>query len=164
MRGRYRWWIGGLLFLSTVINYLDRQTLSVLGPTLKTEFSWSNQDFALIIIAFRIAYAVMQTVSGRVLDRVGTRRGLTVSVLWYSTVAVLTSLATGLRSFCGFRFLLGAGEDKTVRLWELEIGRCVATEPTSGAALCLSVSADGRRAAVGTYDRKVLVWDVNRPA
>ena len=110
MRGRYRWWIGGLLFLSTVINYLDRQTLSVLGPTLKTEFSWSNQDFALIIIAFRIAYAVMQTVSGRLLDRVGTRRGLTFSVLWYSTVAVLTSLATGLRSFCGFRFLLGAGE------------------------------------------------------
>ena len=52
----------------------------------------------------------MQTVSGRVLDRIGTRRGLTLSVLWYSTVAVLTSLATGLRSFCAFRFLLGAGE------------------------------------------------------
>lgn len=110
LRGHYRWWIGGLLFLSTVINYLDRQTLSVLGPTLKLEFGWSNQDFALIIIAFRIAYAVMQTVAGRVLDRVGTRSGLTLSVLWYSTVAVLTSLATGLRSFCGFRFLLGAGE------------------------------------------------------
>jgi ACS family hexuronate transporter-like MFS transporter len=110
VRGRYRWWIGGLLFLSTVINYLDRQTLSVLGPTLKTEFSWSNQDFALIIIAFRIAYTVMQTVGGRVLDRIGTRRGLTLSVLWYSVVAVLTSLATGLKSFCAFRFLLGAGE------------------------------------------------------
>jgi MFS transporter, ACS family, hexuronate transporter len=110
VRGRYRWWIGGLLFLSTVINYLDRQTLSVLGPTLKTEFRWSNQDFALVIIAFRIAYTVMQTVGGRVLDRIGTRRGLTLSVLWYSTVAVLTSLATGLRSFCAFRFLLGAGE------------------------------------------------------
>ncbi len=110
MRGNYRWWIGGLLFLSTVINYLDRQTLSVLGPTLKMEFHWSNQDFALIIISFRIAYAVMQTVCGRVLDRIGTRNGLTFSVLWYSTVAVLTSLATGLWSFCAFRFLLGAGE------------------------------------------------------
>ena len=110
MRGRLRWWIGGLLFASTVINYLDRQTLSVLGPTLKTEFRWSNQDFALIIIAFRVAYAVMQTVAGRVLDRVGTRNGLTLSVVWYSSVAVLTSLASGLRSFCGFRFLLGAGE------------------------------------------------------
>ena len=110
LKEHYRWWIGGLLFLSTVINYLDRQTLSVLGPTLKVEFHWSNQDFALIIIAFRIAYAVMQTVAGRVLDRVGTRSGLTLSVLWYSTVAVLTSFATGLRGFCGFRFLLGAGE------------------------------------------------------
>jgi len=52
----------------------------------------------------------MQTVSGRFLDRVGTRNGLTLSVVWYSTVAALTSLAGGLRSFCGFRFLLGAGE------------------------------------------------------
>ncbi len=65
MRGRYRWWIGGLLFLSTVINYLDRQTLSVLAPSLKTEFHWTNQDFALVVISFRVAYAVMQTVSGR---------------------------------------------------------------------------------------------------
>ncbi|HVO09373.1 MAG TPA: MFS transporter [Vicinamibacteria bacterium] len=99
-----------MLFASTVINYLDRQTLSVLGPTLKHDFRWSNQDFALIIISFRIAYAIMQTVAGRVLDRVGTRNGLTLSVLWYSTVAALTSLAGGLRSFCSFRFLLGAGE------------------------------------------------------
>jgi MFS transporter, ACS family, hexuronate transporter len=110
LKGKLRWWIGGLLFASTVINYLDRQTLSVLGPLLKTEYSWSNQDFALIVIAFRISYSIGQTISGRLLDRIGTRTGLTVSVLWYSTAAVLTSLATGLRSFCAFRFLLGAGE------------------------------------------------------
>jgi hypothetical protein len=105
-----RWWIGALLFASTVINYIDRQTLSVLGPHLKTEFHWSNQDFALIVIAFRVAYAVMQTVSGRFVDRLGTRKGLTLSVVWYSCAAMLTSLAGGLASFCGFRFLLGAGE------------------------------------------------------
>jgi ACS family hexuronate transporter-like MFS transporter len=110
VKGKLRWWIGGLLFASTVINYLDRQTLSVLGPLLKTEYSWSNQDFALIVIAFRISYSIGQTISGRLLDRIGTRTGLTISVLWYSTAAVLTSLATGLRSFCAFRFLLGAGE------------------------------------------------------
>ena len=110
LRGNYRWWIGGLLFLSTFINYLDRQTLNVLGPTLKVEFHWSNQDFALIIISFRIAYTVMQTVGGRILDRLGTRTGLTVTVAWYSTVACLTSLGSGLWSFCAFRFLLGAGE------------------------------------------------------
>jgi MFS transporter, ACS family, aldohexuronate transporter len=110
MRGRYRWWIGGLLFLSTVINYLDRQTLNVLGPVLKVQFRWSNEDFALIIIAFRIAYTIMQTAGGRLLDRLGTRNGLTLTVLWYSTVACLTSLGNGLWSFCSFRFLLGSGE------------------------------------------------------
>ncbi len=105
-----RWWIGGLLFLSTVINYVDRQTLSVLAPYLKRDYQWSNADFALIVISFRAAYAIGQTVSGRFLDRVGTRRGLTITVLWYSIAALLTSLASGLRSFCVFRFLLGAGE------------------------------------------------------
>jgi ACS family hexuronate transporter-like MFS transporter len=110
LRGRYRWWIGALLLLSTVINYLDRQTLSVLGPHLKEEFRWSNESFALVIISFRVAYTVGQAVTGRWLDRVGTRNGLSVGVLWYSLAAMLTSLATGLRSFCAFRFLLGAGE------------------------------------------------------
>lgn len=105
-----RWWIGGLLFASTVINYIDRQTLSVLGPYLKTEYQWNNQDFAKVIIAFRIAYSVGQTVAGRWIDRVGTRKGLTITVIWYSIAAMLTSLAGGLRSFAFFRFLLGAGE------------------------------------------------------
>ena len=105
-----RWWIGTLLLLSTIINYMDRQTLSVLAPYLKTEFSWSNSDFALLIIAFRIAYAVIQALAGRLIDRIGTRLGLTLAVLWYSCAAALTSLATGLKSFCLFRFLLGTGE------------------------------------------------------
>ncbi|MCX6616453.1 MAG: MFS transporter [Acidobacteria bacterium] len=105
-----RWWIGGLLFASTVINYIDRQTLSVLAPLLKKDYHWTNQDYAWIVISFRIAYAVGQTVSGRLIDLLGTRRGLTVSVAWYSLVAMATSMATGLRSFAAFRFLLGAGE------------------------------------------------------
>jgi ACS family hexuronate transporter-like MFS transporter len=110
LTGRYRWWIGSLLLASTVINYLDRQTLSVLAPHLKTEFHWSNEDFAWIVISFRLAYTVMQAVSGRLLDRFGTRRGLTLGVLWYSIAAMLTSLASGLKSFCVLRFLLGVGE------------------------------------------------------
>jgi ACS family hexuronate transporter-like MFS transporter len=105
-----RWYIGALLFLSTVINYIDRQTLNVLGPILKEEFRWTNSDFALLVIAFRVAYALGQTASGRFLDRVGTRAGLTLTVAFYSVVAMLTSLATGLRSFAAFRFLLGLGE------------------------------------------------------
>src|SRR5262245_33336455 len=105
-----RWYIGGLLFLSTVINYIDRQTLSVLGDHLVSDYKWSCTDFAMLIIAFRIAYAFGQTGAGRFLDWVGTRKGLSLSVAFYSVAAMLTSLATGLRSFAFFRFLLGAGE------------------------------------------------------
>src|SRR6201984_539800 len=105
-----RWWIAGILFASTVINYIDRQTLSILAPYLKQDFHWSNVDYANIAIAFRVAYSIGQTVCGRLIDRVGTRRGLTISVAWYSMVSLLTSLASGLRSFALFRFLLGAGE------------------------------------------------------
>jgi ACS family hexuronate transporter-like MFS transporter len=121
---RLRWWIGGALFLSTVINYIDRQTLSVLGPQIKAEFHWDNTTFALLVVAFRAAYAIGQSVAGRLLDIVGIRRGLTASVLFYSASAMLASLATGLRSFCFFRFLLGFGEaanwpgaTKTVSQW-----------------------------------------------
>ena len=105
-----RWYIGGLLFLSTVINYIDRQTLSVLAPYLKIEYTWTNTDFAWLIIAFRVAYSIGQTLAGKWLDRVGTRTGLSIAVLWYSVAAMLTSTATGLKSFAVFRFLLGAGE------------------------------------------------------
>ena len=105
-----RWWIGGILFASTVINYVDRQTLSILAPYLKQDYRWTNVDYANIAIAFRIAYSLGQTVCGRLMDRVGTRRGLTISVTWYSVVSLMTSLANGLSSFALFRFLLGAGE------------------------------------------------------
>jgi ACS family hexuronate transporter-like MFS transporter len=105
-----RWWIGGILFASTVINYIDRQTLSILAPYLKQDYHWTNVDYANIAIAFRIAYSIGQSVCGRLIDRVGTRRGLTVSVTWYSIVSLLTSLANGISSFALFRFLLGAGE------------------------------------------------------
>ena len=105
-----RWSIGALLFTSTVINYLDRQTLSILAPFLKVDFHWSNTDYAAIVIAFRIAYSLGQTVCGRLIDRVGTRRGITLTVAAYSLVSIFTPLAQGLRSFAFFRFLLGAGE------------------------------------------------------
>jgi MFS transporter, ACS family, hexuronate transporter len=105
-----RWWIGGILFASTVINYIDRQTLSILAPFLKQDYHWSNTDYAYIAIAFRVAYTIGQTACGRQLDHLGTRLGLTISVTWYSIVSLLTSLASGIASFAGFRFLLGAGE------------------------------------------------------
>ena len=105
-----RWWIGGLLFASTVINYIDRQTLALLAPYLKQDYHWTNTDYANLLISFRIAYSVGQAVCGRLIDRVGTRRGLSLSVFWYSVVSIATSLARGFYSFAAFRFLLGAGE------------------------------------------------------
>src|SRR5438093_945852 len=105
-----RWWIGGLLFAMTVINYVDRQTINVLAPILKKENHWSNSDFALLLISFRVAYTIMQSVNGRLLDRLGTRIGLTVSVAFYSAVQMLTTMVKGLASFCSLRFLLACGE------------------------------------------------------
>jgi ACS family hexuronate transporter-like MFS transporter len=105
-----RWWIGGVLFASTAINYIDRQTLSLLAPYLKVQYRFSNSDYANIGIAFRVAYTLGQTVLGRLMDRIGTRRGLSLTVAWYSAVSMATSLANGLFGLAGFRFLLGAGE------------------------------------------------------
>jgi ACS family hexuronate transporter-like MFS transporter len=129
-----RWWIGGLLFASTVINYVDRQTLSLLAPYLKLEYHWTNSDYANIAIAFRVAYSIGQTAFGRLMDRIGTRRGLTLTVIWYSAVSMLTSLASGFYSFATFRFLLGAGESanwpaatKAVSEWFPKRERALAT-------------------------------------
>ena len=129
-----RWWIGGLLFASTVINYIDRQTLSLLAPYLKLDYHWTNSDYANIAIAFRVAYSIGQTVFGRLMDRIGTRRGLTLTVIWYSVVSMLTSLASGFYSFATFRFLLGAGESanwpaatKAVSEWSPKRERALAT-------------------------------------
>jgi len=105
-----RWYIGALLFFSTVINYIDRQALSVLAPYLKLDYGWTNQDYAWIALAFRFAYTIGQTIVGRVIDVLGTRRGLSLSVLWYSVSAMLTALASGFWGFITCRFLLGLGE------------------------------------------------------
>jgi len=129
-----RWRIGGLLFASTVINYIDRQTLSLLAPYLKVSYHWTNSDYANLAIAFRVAYTLGQSVFGRLVDRAGTRRGLTFTVIGYSIVSMLTSLARGFYSFATFRFLLGAGESanwpgatKAVSEWFPKQERALAT-------------------------------------
>lgn len=129
-----RWWIAAILFASTVINYIDRQTLSLLAPFLKRDFHWTNTDYANVVVAFRVAYAIGQTLCGRLMDRIGTKRGLTLTVLWYSIVSILTPLARGFYSFLGFRFLLGLGESgnwpaatKAVSEWFPKQERALAT-------------------------------------
>jgi len=108
-----RWYIGGLFFLSTVITTSTARRFSVLAPYLQTEFAWSNADFALIIISFRVAYAFGQTGAGRCWTASARGKGLSLGVAFYSFAAMITSLASGLRSFCACRFLLGAAKRPT---------------------------------------------------
>jgi ACS family hexuronate transporter-like MFS transporter len=129
-----RWWIGGMLFLSTIINYVDRQTLSLLAPFLKLQYHWTNTDYANILIGFRVGYSIGQTILGRLMDRIGTRRGLSITVLMYSIVSIATSLAAGFYSFITFRSLLGLAESgnwpgatKTVSEWFPKRERGLAT-------------------------------------
>lgn len=107
---RLRWWIIGTLFLSTTINYIDRQTLSVLAPVILKELNLSHVDYSKIVSAFQVTYALTWLAGGIFLDVVGTRLGLALAVCWFSIASMLTGLANSVRSFAAFRFLLGIGE------------------------------------------------------
>jgi len=107
---RKQWWVVALLFLATVINYLDRQTLSVLAPELRDRFRMSNTDYSRVVFAFLLAYMLMQSGSGRLLDRLGTRRGFSLTIAWWSVAAMLHAAANSAASLGFFRFLLGLGE------------------------------------------------------
>ena len=107
---RIRWVMIGLAFLATVINYLDRQALSVAAPVIIEQFHLSNVAYSRIIFAFMLAYTVMNGVSGPMVDRLGTKLGYAVCIAWWSMAAMLHSLARGAVSFGAFRFLLGMGE------------------------------------------------------
>jgi ACS family hexuronate transporter-like MFS transporter len=108
--GRTRWWVVWTLFFSTVINYISRQTFSVLAPLLTTQFHLSHTELAKILGAFQISYAFTWLLGGMFLDAVGTRIGLAVAVVWWSTVNILTGFAGSIFSFVVFRFMLGIGE------------------------------------------------------
>ncbi len=105
-----RWYVCGLLFLVTLINYIDRQTMGVLNPILKVELGWDDAGFGWINFAFSLAYAIMFGVAGRVLDRVGVRVGLIWAVFFWSLAAAGHSLAHGVVGFAIARFALGLGE------------------------------------------------------
>src|SRR5882724_11301157 len=107
---RLRWVMIGFSFLATVINYLDRQTLSVVAPTLREQFHMSNEAYGYVLAAFLLAYTISNGVSGWMLDRLGTRLGYALCMAWWSTAGILHTLTTGAWSLAGFRFLLGIGE------------------------------------------------------
>lgn len=105
-----RWTIAALLFLATVINYIDRQTLSVVAPVLTRELNISNTEYANILTAFLIPYTFMYVVSGWLCDRWGTRRALATFMAWWSAANMLHATARGAFGLGAFRFLLGLGE------------------------------------------------------
>jgi MFS transporter, ACS family, hexuronate transporter len=107
---RIRWVIVGLLFCCGTLNYIDRQTLSILAPTLRHEFSLSERDYANIVTAFLVSYTVMYPLVGRFIDWAGVRLGLAASIVWWSIATMLTAVARGGPSLLLFRFLLGIGE------------------------------------------------------
>ena len=105
-----RWWIVWTLFFSTAINYINRQTLSVLAPVISREFHLNHSQLSNIFGAFQFAYAGTWLIGGILLDIVGTRLGLSIAVVWWSLVSIVTSFANSAFAFGALRFLLGIGE------------------------------------------------------
>ncbi len=91
--GKYRWTICGLLFFATTVNYLDRQVLSLLAPTLSKEFGWTNTDYANITAVFQFVYAISMLFAGRVVDKLGTKSGFVWAISIWSIGAVMHAFA-----------------------------------------------------------------------
>jgi MFS transporter, ACS family, hexuronate transporter len=105
-----RWLMISFAFWATVINYLDRQTLSVSAPVLREKFHMSNVGYSRVLFAFLLAYTLSNGISGPLIDRLGTKLGYALCMLWWSLAALLHGFATGALSLGLFRFLLGIGE------------------------------------------------------
>lgn len=105
-----RWWIVVLLFGAAVLNYVDRQTLSALAPTIQKDLAMDDHAYANVVNIFLIAYTIAYLISGRIADRMGTRASMVLFVAWWSAVSMLTAAARGVTSLGVYRFLLGLGE------------------------------------------------------
>jgi ACS family hexuronate transporter-like MFS transporter len=108
--GRRRWVVCGLLFAATAVNYIDRQMIGVLKPTLKAELGWQESDFANIVFWFQMAYAIGYITFGRVVDVLGARLGYAVAIVVWTVGHMAHGFATGVASFAAARFGLGLGE------------------------------------------------------
>jgi ACS family hexuronate transporter-like MFS transporter len=95
--GHYRWVICALLFMGTTINYVDRQVIGILKPTLVQQFGWQDERiYAAIIFTFQLAYAIGLVLAGRIMDKLGTRRGFTIAVVVWSIAAIGHAMADGM--------------------------------------------------------------------
>src|SRR5213592_3519330 len=132
--GRYRWVICGLLFFATTINYVDRQVLGFLAPDLQRAIGWNEAQYGFIVTSFQAAYAISLLVIGRIMDRLGTRKGFSLAIVIWSLAAMGHALARSAFGFGVARFALGLGEGgnfpaaiKTVAEWFPKKERALAT-------------------------------------
>lgn len=135
--GNYRYRILALVFMATTINYFDRSIIGVMAPTLQKLFDWSNKDYAVIMVSFKIAYGIGLLFMGGIIDRLGTKIGYTISIVIWSIFGMLHAVirpAFGLVGFIVARFGLGIGESgnfpaaiKTVAEWFPKKDRAFAT-------------------------------------
>lgn len=134
MKNKYRWVVVVLLFFATTINYLDRQLIGLLKPILEKEFNWSETDFARIIMAFTASYAIGLLISGRLIDKIGSRIGYAVTIVVWSIAGMLHAFARSAFGFGMARLGLGIGEAgnfpaaiKSVAEWFPKKERALAT-------------------------------------
>lgn len=132
--GNFRWVICALLFFATTINYVDRQVLGILATPLQKELGWSETDYGYIGTAFTGAYAIGLLVVGRVMDWLGTRKGFSIAIVFWSIAAAAHALVSSAFGFGAARFALGLGESgnfpaaiKTVAEWFPKKERALAT-------------------------------------
>ena len=151
--GNYRWYVCGLLFFASVINYIDRQVIGILKPTLQQQFGWSELDYGDIVFSFQLAYAIGFLFAGRIMDRLGTRAGFAIAIVVWSVAAMAhawvmyfggavaamlamfgLTYSASVAGFMGARFALGLGESgnfpgaiKTVAEWFPRKERAFAT-------------------------------------
>src|SRR5882724_11694868 len=132
--GRYRWLVCALLFTAATVNYVDRQVIGVLKPLLQHDLGYTEVDYGNIVTAFQAAYAVGMLTMGRLMDRLGTRRGFPLAVCFWSLAAAAHALASTVTGFSIARFALGFGEAgmfpaslKTIAEWFPKQERALAT-------------------------------------
>jgi len=132
--GKYRWTICTLLFFATTINYLDRQVIGFLKPTLEQSFNWTEEDYSKIVMAFTASYALGLLIFGRIIDKIGTRLGYAASMIFWSVASMAHALAKSTLGFGFARSALGIGEGgnfpaaiKTVAEWFPKKERAFAT-------------------------------------
>jgi len=132
--GRVRWIVVLLLFAATVINYVDRQMIGLLKPTLQKEFGWHETTYADIVFYFQMAYAVGYIIFGNVVDRLGARLGFAVALIIWTVAHMLHAAARSVASFAAVRFMLGIGESggfpsslKAITEWFPKKERALAT-------------------------------------